>query len=106
MTDEEIASMLEHGNKSGKPGKGVSFDDFYRLMKKKVRRRHQSDHSLFTARPASRRCRSLGARRPFPRLSGALGCSQRDARRRRLKDSQQVLLMCVRIESCHLSPCA
>jgi hypothetical protein len=27
MTDEEIASMLEHGNKSGKPGKGVSFDD-------------------------------------------------------------------------------
>jgi Ca2+-binding EF-hand superfamily protein len=36
MTDEEIASMLEHGNKSGKPGKGVSFDDFYRLMKKKA----------------------------------------------------------------------
>jgi len=35
MTDEEIASMLEHGNKSGKPGKGVSFDDFYRLMQKK-----------------------------------------------------------------------
>ena len=92
MTDEEIASMLEHGNKSGKPGKGVSFDDFYRLMKKKVRRRHQSDHSLFTARPACRRCRSLGARRPSPRLSGALGCSQRDARRRRLKDSQQFSL--------------
>merc|ERR1719502_131366 len=23
MTDEEIAAMLEHGNKSGKPGKGV-----------------------------------------------------------------------------------
>lgn len=37
MTDEEIAAMLEHGNKSGKPGKGVSFDDFYRLMQKKVR---------------------------------------------------------------------
>ena len=36
MTDEEIKSMLEHGNKSGKPGKGVSFDDFYRLMQKKV----------------------------------------------------------------------
>merc|ERR1719446_845899 len=35
MTDDEIASMLEHGNKSGKPGKGVSFDDFYRLMQKK-----------------------------------------------------------------------
>merc|ERR1711988_606184 len=35
MTDEEIASMLEHGNKSGKPGKGVGFDDFYRLMKKR-----------------------------------------------------------------------
>ena len=93
MTDEEIASMLEHGNKSGKPGKGVSFDDFYRLMKKKVRRR-QSEHSPFTARPASLRCRSLGARRPVPRLSGALGCSQRDARRRRLDDSQQALLMC------------
>ena len=39
MTDEEIQSMLEHGNKSGKPGKGVSFDDFYRLMQKKVRPR-------------------------------------------------------------------
>merc|ERR1712216_251221 len=35
MTDDEIKSMLEHGNKSGKPGKGVSFDDFYRLMQKK-----------------------------------------------------------------------
>merc|ERR1719217_213414 len=35
MTDDEIAAMLEHGNKSGKPGKGVSFDDFYRLMQKK-----------------------------------------------------------------------
>ena len=37
MTDDEIQSMLEHGNKSGKPGAGVSFDDFYRLMQKKVR---------------------------------------------------------------------
>eukprot|EP00322_Chrysochromulina_rotalis_P024764 CAMPEP_0115862106 /NCGR_PEP_ID=MMETSP0287-20121206/18004_1 /TAXON_ID=412157 /ORGANISM="Chrysochromulina rotalis, Strain UIO044" /LENGTH=173 /DNA_ID=CAMNT_0003316515 /DNA_START=58 /DNA_END=579 /DNA_ORIENTATION=+ len=35
MTDDEIQSMLEHANKSGKPGKGVSFDDFYRLMQKK-----------------------------------------------------------------------
>ena len=37
MTDEEIASMLEHANRSGKTGKGVSMDDFYRLMQKKVR---------------------------------------------------------------------
>ena len=37
MSDDEIQSMLEHGNKSGKPGAGVSFDDFYRLMQKKVR---------------------------------------------------------------------
>jgi len=35
MTDEEIASMLEHANRSGKTGKGVSMDDFYRLMQKK-----------------------------------------------------------------------
>ena len=35
MSDDEIQSMLEHGNKSGKPGAGVSFDDFYRLMQKK-----------------------------------------------------------------------
>jgi len=35
MTDDEVAAMLEHGNKSGKPGKGVSADDFYRLMQKK-----------------------------------------------------------------------
>ena len=35
MSDDEISGMLEHANKSSKPGKGVSFDDFYRLMQKK-----------------------------------------------------------------------
>merc|ERR1719446_1407773 len=55
MTDEEIKSMLEHGNKSGKPGKGVSFDDFYRLMQKKVR---------LPRRGASVRAPSFGANLP------------------------------------------
>lgn len=52
MSDADIQSMLEHANKSGKPGSGVSVDDFYRLMQKKVR--------LARVKPSLRSCR--GAR--------------------------------------------